>query len=269
MAEVGSIGGSDSRARLRARVDAGAAVLVSVVVGVVLTTLIQGELPARFLAGTAGVVFVTVAAVSILRRQPAFSTVADRITLFRSVLAGGCTTLVALSFAGALPMRSWPLVLVAVPALLLDVVDGWAARKKGTASAQGARLDMEVDAALLLVLSIPAAIFIGPWVLAIGAMRYLFIAASWMRPALRQPLRFSRSRKVAGGFQGVVLVVALTPVVPVPVAALVLLVALALLVVSFGRDVWELERSHGSAAAEEWTGSSNRRPRQYEMPEPE
>ncbi len=46
---------------------------------------------------------------------------------------------------------------LAVPALILDGVDGWVARRTGTANDAGARLDMEVDAALILVLrkSIP------------------------------------------------------------------------------------------------------------------
>ena len=36
---------------------------------------------------------------------------------------------------------------------LLDLVDGWVARRTGTASPFGARFDLETDAALILVLS--------------------------------------------------------------------------------------------------------------------
>ncbi|GAA4282722.1 hypothetical protein GCM10022261_02530 [Brevibacterium daeguense] len=262
-AHVASV--SDPRALRRARIDAAAAVVGSAVFGAVLTSRAPAELPARVFAGAAGLAFVASAALSILRRQPSFSTIADRVTLFRCVLAGGCTTLVALSFLGALPMRSWPLVFVAVPTLLLDAVDGRVARRKRCASVQGAQLDMEVDAALLLVLSVPAAATVGPWVLVIGAMRYLFIAATWWRPALRQPLRFSRFRKAVGGVQGAALVFGLAPVVPLAAATGVLLGALALLVFSFGRDIWELERKYRGAAA---AHSSNRPPHQHESPEP-
>lgn len=234
-------------AGMRARIDAVAAVTASVGVGVVLTSLTSADLRVRGIAGGTGSAFVTAAAVSILRRRPPFSTAADRITLSRCVLAGGCATVVVLTLFGSWPARSWPLVLLTVPALLLDGVDGRVARRQGSASEEGARLDMEVDAALLLVLSVPAAMVVGPWALAIGAMRYLFVAASWWRPALRRPMHFSRIRKVVGVLQGVALVVALAPVVPLVVATTVTACALGLLVISFGRDVLVLERSARSA----------------------
>ena len=69
------------------------------------------------------------------------------------------------------------LVGLAVVALVLDGVDGWVARRTGTVSALGARFDMEVDAFLILVLSVYVAGSVGPWVLAIGAARYAFWAA--------------------------------------------------------------------------------------------
>ena len=73
-------------------------------------------------------------------------------------------------------------------ALALDGVDGKVARRTGTSSALGARFDMEVDAFLILVLSAASPLSLGPWVLAIGAMRYAFVAAAevlaWLRAAL-------------------------------------------------------------------------------------
>ena len=40
-------------------------------------------------------------------------------------------------------------------------------------------------------------------------MRSAFVAASWVRPALRQPLAFSKFRRLVGGGQGVALLIAL------------------------------------------------------------
>ena len=61
-------------------------------------------------------------------------------------------------------------------ALLLDWVDGQVARRTHTESAFGARFDMEVDAFLILVLSVYVASTTGWWVLIIGA------ALGGMRP---------------------------------------------------------------------------------------
>ena len=62
-------------------------------------------------------------------------------------------------------------------ALVLDWVDGQVARRTGTVTAFGARFDMEVDAFLILVLSVYVAGSFGPWVLAIGLARYALLAA--------------------------------------------------------------------------------------------
>ncbi len=129
------------------------------------------------------------------------------------------------------------LVAIAVVALVLDAVDGQVARRTGTASALGARFDMEVDAFLILVLSVYVARSLGAWVLAIGAMRYAFVAASWVCRGCVDHSRRRYWRKVVAATQGVVLVVAAAGVIPRPLMAAALVVALALLVESFGRDV--------------------------------
>src|SRR5690606_41330950 len=59
------------------------------------------------------------------------------------------------------------IALLATVGLVLDGVDGRVARRTGTSSPRGARFDMEVDAFLILVLSVHAALFLGPWVPAI------------------------------------------------------------------------------------------------------
>lgn len=194
---------------------------------------------AGFLAGLA---IPVGAAISVLRRTPVFLTHADRVTLGRGALAGGCAALAVFICAGLLPSQSWLIVLLAAPAALLDAVDGWVARRTGNANAYGARLDMETDAAFLMVLSIPAAFVVGPWVLCIGAMRYLFVAAAWLRPALAGKLEFSQFRRIVAAIQSAVLVVVVAPVIPVVLATVLAGVALMLLAVSFGKDIYTLER---------------------------
>lgn len=151
-----------------------------------------------------------------------------------------------LALGGALSERSWPLVVLIAAALASDVLDGPVARRTGTAGPVGARIDMEADAALVLVLSVLAAAVVGPWALAIGLMRYAYVAASAVRPALRRPLGTSQLRRVIGGFQGIALLTAVVPAMPRGVAAGIVAVALALLIVSFGRDVLALERAEAA-----------------------
>ncbi|WP_239120166.1 CDP-alcohol phosphatidyltransferase family protein [Catellatospora chokoriensis] len=160
---------------------------------------------------------------------------ADLVTQTRAALVGCVTALTAASFAGDAPVPA--LVGITVVALVLDAVDGKVARRTATASAFGARFDMEVDAFLILVLSCYVAPSAGLWVLAIGAMRYVYVVATWVLPWLRGQLFPRYWRKVVAAIQGIVLVTAAADVLPRPVAVVALAGALALLTESFGRDV--------------------------------
>lgn len=137
---------------------------------------------------------------------------------------------------------------LAAPALALDAVDGQVARRTGTVSALGARLDGEVDAFLILVLSVAVAPALGWWVLAGGLARYLFGAAGWALPWLRGPLAFRYWRKVVTATAGIALTVAVADVLPRAVALAAVGVAHLLLAESFGRDVWSLWRGRERAA---------------------
>ena len=160
---------------------------------------------------------------------------ADRVTLVRAVLVGTVAALVAQSYVGAVPVGA--VAGSALVALVLDAVDGRVARRTGTATGMGARFDMEVDAFLILVLSVFVAPAVGPWVLAIGAMRYAYVVAGWVLPWLRGPVPPRYWRKVVAGVQGVTLAVVAAGVLAWPVADAAVFAALALLVESFGRDV--------------------------------
>ncbi|HEX6619153.1 MAG TPA: CDP-alcohol phosphatidyltransferase family protein, partial [Solirubrobacteraceae bacterium] len=102
---------------------------------------------------------------------------ASWLTLARATLAVGVAALAADSFAHDTPVAL--LVALSAVALALDAADGWMARRTGTASGLGARFDGEVDAFLILALSVYVAPTFGAWVLAIGAARYLFLAGEW------------------------------------------------------------------------------------------
>jgi phosphatidylglycerophosphate synthase len=204
-----------------------------------------GLAPVTVAGAVVGIGVVAAAGAAVMARTPRWSGPADRVTLIRVVLIGGCAAIGVPILTGALRPRPWLLIALLVPALVLDAVDGLVARRTGTSSADGARLDMEIDAALLMMLSLTAIRSLGWWVLAIGGMRYAFALAGHLRPHLRNPLPYSLFRRVVAGLQGALLAVGLAPVVPLPIARAVVAVALMLLVVSFGRDVIWLERRRG------------------------
>jgi phosphatidylglycerophosphate synthase len=143
-------------------------------------------------------------------------------------------------------------------ALALDAVDGQVARRTRTASEFGARFDMEVDAFLILVLSVHVAGLVGPWVLAAGLMRYAFVGAGRAWPWLRGSLPPNLPAKAVAAVQGVVLVVAC---VAGPVVSTVLVAAaLAALSWSFGRDIRRLRRTvEPQPAPDRTTGMAARR----------
>jgi phosphatidylglycerophosphate synthase len=176
---------------------------------------------------------------------------AGLVTLGRAVLVGGVTALVADGLWNG-DTSVAILVVIAAVALLLDAVDGRVARRSGTASAFGARFDMEVDAFLLLVLSAYVAVLVGPWVLAIGAMRYAFVVASYAIPWMRSTVPARYSAKAVAAAQGIVLTLATSDVLPRPLAVALIWTALVALVWSFGGDVaWLWSRNSGRKAQRE------------------
>jgi phosphatidylglycerophosphate synthase/SAM-dependent methyltransferase len=165
---------------------------------------------------------------------------ASWVTSMRATLAIGVAALVVASFGRETPVAL--LVALAAVALALDLVDGWLARRTGTATELGARFDGEVDAFLILALSVYAAPAYGAWVLAIGAARYLFAAGEWLLPWMRKPLPPRRWRKVVAATQGVALTVAAGGVLPHTPTQALLAGALVLLAASMGECAWWLWR---------------------------
>ncbi len=171
---------------------------------------------------------------------------ANMVTSMRSALVGVITGLVVASFTDPIPVAL--LVGLVVPALALDAVDGWVARRTGSTSELGARFDMEVDAFLLLVLSVYVAPALGLWVIVIGALRYAFVVAGWLLPWMRATLPYRYWRKVVTAYAGIALAVAASGLLP-GLDSLLVGLALALLLESFTRDtVWLVRRRRAAPA---------------------
>lgn len=167
---------------------------------------------------------------------------ANQVTLLRSGLV--CLIGSTLLAGGQEPEIGWHLSGLIGVALLLDGVDGYLARRLKLTSEFGARFDMEIDALLLLILSLIVwqTGLAGAWVLMIGLMRYVFVAASWLCPRLAAPLAPSLRRKTICALQGIALFTCLLPPFEETGTSVIALTALAALVFSFGLDINDLMR---------------------------
>lgn len=222
---------------------AGAAFLMAVAV----TAWQLFDLPATYLLQA--VALYALLAALVARSVPAIEQgrglgAANRVTLGRAALLLPVTALALHADALGDPVYWW-IIVVSTIGMVLDGADGWMARRTSTATAFGARFDMELDAFLLLALSILVwrRGQTGPWVVLIGGLRYLFVAAGWIWPILQAALPASRRRKALCVVQGVVLLVCLGPITPAIVASVGAMGALSLLVYSFTIDVWWLVRN--------------------------
>ena len=230
--------------RRRALADVAVAMGVFLVAGTWFLMVAYAESgPLVYAALGAGAAVMGSAALTILGRTPPLVTPADRVTLVRAVLVACCAAMAAAAVIGG---RTPGVLFIAVGSLafVLDAVDGAVARYFGCASPAGAKLDVQTDAALVLVLSCAAVRSYGPWVLAIGVMWHLFMAVGWLRPALKGNLTPSRLRKVIGAYQPFAFLLALTPGLPEEIGFAAVALAFAALTASFGRDIVELERAH-------------------------
>lgn len=158
------------------------------------------------------------------------------VTFLRAALTAALVSALVAGQAGG-----WAVALVATLALTLDGVDGWLARRSGLASEFGARFDMEVDAALALVLALHALMGspIGAEVLFLGLMRYVFVIAGIGHHAFREALPPSFLRKAICVFQLATLILLQIPQLPPDAGIIVGRIAAAALIWSFGTDmIW-------------------------------
>jgi phosphatidylglycerophosphate synthase len=171
---------------------------------------------------------------------------ANQATLGRGAIAVLLFALLATAASGAV---AWLAVLLASLGLALDGVDGWLARRRGEASAFGARFDMETDALLILALAALAWQLgkAGPWILLAGGLRYGYVAAARWLVWMRAQLPPSRRRQTVCVVQIVSLIGCIVPAVPVPSSSVVAAAGLLVLVWSFAIDVAWLARRAGES----------------------
>ncbi|HEY7323330.1 MAG TPA: CDP-alcohol phosphatidyltransferase family protein [Streptosporangiaceae bacterium] len=246
---VGAIRPADQGAARALRPADQSTIRLATILGVLATAALLGIIAvtaglgdAGWIAGLASGSAATALMATARRRsdQPAIFP-ADWVTLTRAVLCAGVAGLVATSFGR--PVSITALVALSAVALALDAVDGQVARRTGTATSLGGRFDGEVDAFLILLLSIAVSQAYGSWVLVIGAARYVLLLAGWLMPWLAAPLPPRYWRKVVAAVQGIVLTVAVSGLLDPLIGMIAVAVALLLLAESFGRDVIWLYRA--------------------------
>jgi phosphatidylglycerophosphate synthase len=162
----------------------------------------------------------------------------NAVTYFRGSLACVLVAPLAAPQAMADPALGWSIFAIGCLALSLDGIDGHLARREGTASAFGARFDLEVDSLLALVLAglALAGGAAGPAVLVLGLARYTFWAAGFVWPRLARPLPGRLSRKAVCVVQLSALIALQAPILPSRLGDVIAVGAAALLVWSFCRD---------------------------------
>jgi phosphatidylglycerophosphate synthase len=168
---------------------------------------------------------------------------ANHVTLLRT----GLVCLVGSALLGGGARVSWSLAAVIGLALALDALDGWLARRFGLASRFGARFDLEIDALMILILSLLVwqTGQAGPWVLAIGGMRYAFVALGMLWPVGRRPLPPSLRRKTVCAVISVLLLFCLLPATAPQLAGGLAALALLNQLASFAIDLVWLRRHAG------------------------
>jgi phosphatidylglycerophosphate synthase len=229
------------------RVQSGPLVTCATTVALVSTLVVAVPLPRpALIAGLAAGVLGAVALELAIRWYAAERLgPADRVTLARAVLGSGVLVL-AVGDGPALLLGA-----ILLAALVLDGVDGLVARRTGTTSALGARLDMEVDALLILVLSWHVATAVGWWVLCLGLARYLFAVLVWLTPGLQHDPPPRPWCKTVAVLVAAALAAAAVGLLPGEAEALFLLAAAALLAESFAHeavDRWRVGvRARGGA----------------------
>ena len=169
---------------------------------------------------------------------------ANIITLVRAVLVSVFSGFIG--YPQTVIESTLLIAFIGILALVLDGVDGWIARRTGTASPFGARFDMELDGFFILILCLLVieAGRMGWWVLWAGLLRYLYVVAGLVFARLRQPLVPRKRRQAVAVIQTAALLTCLPPLLGPSLETVVLVTAVGLLTLSFGIDViWSLKHN--------------------------
>ncbi|WP_440765402.1 CDP-alcohol phosphatidyltransferase family protein [Natronorubrum sp. DTA7] len=144
-------------------------------------------------------------------------TLATWVTVARSAAVAVLAGFVVAGPPAGTEMISWvPAALFAVAAAL-DAVDGKLARATDSVTDLGARLDVEIDALVVLVGTLVAVLdgALPHVFLAVGAARYLFVAGRWWQTRRGRPvseLPPNRFRRLLGALAMLAIWLALVPV---------------------------------------------------------
>lgn len=229
---------------LRTRVVCAGALGLLVVTGVALAARPWLHLGAMY-PGKAAALFTAMMAIAVglvgaHHPFPRFGP-ANQVTLIRAILVALVASLIG---EPEIPRVAAAATAGAVVMAALDGVDGWLARRSRMASDFGARFDTETDALLVMVMSVLVWQHgkAGAWVLLGGLLRYAFVAAGWLLPWMRRPLRPTRRGRVIAVCHTVGLIVALAPIIPVPLSTIAVAATLTALAWSFAVDVGRLWR---------------------------
>jgi phosphatidylglycerophosphate synthase len=163
---------------------------------------------------------------------------ANLVTTARAVIVALVAALIGEATSRSVGLSA---ALASVTAASLDGVDGWLARRTGMSSRFGARFDMELDALLILALSVLVWQFrrAGAWIVLAGALRYLFIVAGWVAPKMQAALFPSWRRQAVCVVQIAGLSLVVSPFVSPPVSTAIAAALLVLLLYSFALDtIW-------------------------------
>jgi phosphatidylglycerophosphate synthase len=220
---------------------------------VISADLLPGSLYALKAAAVFAVIVAIVRAfVATHHPFPAFG-LANQVTIVRALLVALVAGLIG---EPHLPAYATAAAIVSAIVAALDFADGWLARRTRMASAFGARFDMEVDALLILVLSVLAWQYgkAGAWIVLAGLLRYMFVAAGWLFPWLARPLPPNRRRQTVCVVQMVGLSVLMLPVIQPPVSIRIAAALLGALSASFLVDViWLWGTGTGQVRAQQST----------------
>lgn len=217
--------------------------LVGLIAVVALANAARAALPLgdRYPLKAAGLFALTMGlSIGFLQQHHPFARfgAANQITTLRAILVALVAGLVG---EPRLPAVAAAAVAASVAVILLDGVDGWLARRNRIASRFGARFDMEIDALLILVLSVLAWRHekAGAWIVVSGLLRYAFVAGGAVAPWLQAALPASRRRQAICVTQIAALTLAMLPAIEPPASTLLAAASLAILSYSFLIDtVW-------------------------------
>ncbi|MEY4546760.1 MAG: hypothetical protein RL685_2955 [Pseudomonadota bacterium] len=173
----------------------------------------------------------------------------NAVTTLRLVL----TMAMLLAFARE---PGWVLAAVGLVNLLLDVVDGWLARRAGLSGEFGARYDIEADSLLVLALGVLLHHrgLAGPWVILAGAWRYLYVLSPLVFPTHNGEAKRSRHGRAAYVLMLTSFFVTLC--LPVGVGAPLALIGTIAVSLSFLHSFWERYAPVSNSGAPEQAGDA-------------